>query len=119
MLAVLGLLVLAQAVPSAPASPSPQPTQTPTPLVSVAPDFALYDLGSADVSDGLLNFTLIAGKLRANATLGTYAFPVVGFPLEPDNAPGVNVELYSPLPVAALTYQFDSHVSVAVGKFGS
>ncbi len=119
MLALLGLLILAQAVPPAPASPNPQPTQTPASALSVAPDFALYDFGTPDVSDALLNVTVTAGKLHANATAGAYAFPVVGFPFMPDNAPGANVELYSPLPVAALTYQFDSHVSVAAGKFGS
>ena len=117
MLALLGLLTLAQAAPSA--SPSPQPSQTPAPLVSLAPEFALYDFQTADVSDALLNFTVTSGKLHANATVGAYSFPVVGFPLAADNAPGANVMLYSPLPVAAITYQFDSHVGVAAGKFGS
>ena len=124
MLALLGLLVLAQAAPSA--SPSPQPTPTPTPLISVAPDFALYAFrtsgvpsSTADISNALLNFTVTTGKVHANATVGTYGFPVVGFPLVADNTAGANVNLYGPLPIAVLTYQFDSHVSVSAGKFGS
>ncbi|HEY9179765.1 MAG TPA: outer membrane beta-barrel protein, partial [Candidatus Baltobacteraceae bacterium] len=126
MLALLTLIVLAQAAPSAPPAASPTPAPAAPPAVSVSPDFALYDLytsgipgGAADVSDALLNFNASAGKLHANATVGDYSFPVVGFPLAPDNAPGANVMLYSPLPVAAFTYQFNSHVSVGIGKFGS
>src|SRR5579872_1083104 len=124
MLPLLCLTVLAQAATSA--SPAPTPTASPAPLVSVAPEFAFYAFhtngaagAAADVSDALLNFNVNAGKLHANATAGTYSFPVVGFAFAPDNAPGANVMLYSPLPVAALTYQFDSHVSLAAGKFGS
>ncbi len=119
MLALLGILLLAQAVPSPSASPNPQPTQTPAPAIAVAPEFALYDFQTADVSDALLNFSINLGKLHANATAGDYAFPVVGFPLVPDNAPGANVALYSPLPLATLTYQFNPHGGITAGKFAS
>lgn len=125
MLALLAFVLVAQA----PAYPSPAPTPTatasPTPVIAVAPEFTLYDFGTdgvpgyADVSNGLLNFTVNAGNLHANATVGDYAFPAVGFPLVPDNAAGANVSLYSALPVAAVTYNFNSHVSVAAGKFAA
>jgi hypothetical protein len=123
MLPLLSLIILAQAAPSAP--PAPTPTASPAPLVSVAPEFAFYYFhtngadGAADLSDALLNFNVNAGKLHSNATVGTYSFPVVGFAFAPDNAAGANVMLYSPLPIAALTYQFDSHLSLVTGKFGS
>src|SRR5579872_1243624 len=128
MLAILAMLVLAQATPSTTNTPVPTPTPTasPTPVISVAPEFTLYGFRTngvpntqADVSNALLNFTINAGNLHANATAGAYSFPTVGFPLVPSNEPGANVELYSPLPVAALTYNFDSHFSIAAGKFAA
>lgn len=123
MIAFLALALLAQAPTAAPSS-APAPSASPAPVLAVAPEFTLYDFRtggapypSADLANALLNFTINAAKLRANATVGEYAFPTVGFPLVPDNAPGANVELYSALPIAALTYSFDSHVSIAAGKF--
>lgn len=98
----------------------------PAPVISVAPEFTLYDFrtngisySNANVGNALLNLTVNARNLRANATAGTYGFPAIGFPLLPDDAAGANVMLYSPLPVAALTYGFNSHLSVAAGKFAA
>lgn len=128
MLVLLAFLVLAQAMQSGPPSttPSPMPTASPSPIIVIAPEFTLYDFGAndvaypnADVGSALLNVTANAGNLHATATAGAYSFPVAGFPLLPDNAPGANVMLYSPLPVAALTYDFNSHLSVAAGKFAA
>lgn len=120
MFASLALVLLAQT------TPAPTPAATPVPVITVAPEFTLYHFWtsgvpqpSADLANGLLNFTINSGKLHANATVGDYGFPTVGFPLVPDNAPGANVELYSALPVAAVAYDFDSHVSVAAGKFAA
>lgn len=125
MLALFAVVLLAQA-PTGTPSPTPASTASAAPVLSVAPEFTLYDfrtsgtpLPTADVSNGLLNVTINAGNLRANATVGDYAFPTVGFPLVPDNAAGANVELFSPLPVVALTYNFNSHFSLAAGKFAA
>lgn len=123
MIALLAFAILAQA-PTA--TPSPAPSASPAPVLAAAPEFTLYDFRtsgvpypSAGVANALLTFTINVAKLRANATVGDYAFPTVGFPLVADDASGANVELYSPLPIAALTYNFDSHVSVAAGKFAA
>jgi hypothetical protein len=124
MFAAIAFL-LAQAVTAAPsAGPSPAPTVSPAPAIGVAPEFTLYDFRTngvpspfADVSNGLLNFTVDAGQLHANATVGTYAFPALGFPFADNNAPAANLNLYSPLPVAAVSYVFNAHVTVAAGKF--
>lgn len=122
MFALLTLVLVVQSIPS----PAPTPRATPVPMVSVAPEFTLYHFltsgmpqPNADVANGLLNVTVNAGKLHANATAGDYGFPTIGFPLVPDNAAGANVQLYSALPVAGITYSFDSHVSVSAGKFAA
>lgn len=121
MLALFAVALLAQAPTNA-----PSPTASPAPVIILAPEFTLYDFRTsgtpfpnADVSNGLLNVTINSGNLHANATVGDYSFPTVGFPLVPDNAPGANVQLFSPLPVAALTYNLNSHFSVAAGKFAA
>lgn len=126
MLAVFALALLAQSAGTPSPAPSPTPTATPVPVIAVAPEFTFYQFGtsgvntpSADIGSGLLNFTINAGNLRATATVGAYTFPTVGFPLLPNNAPGANVNLYSALPVAALTYALDSHLNIAAGKFGA
>lgn len=125
MLALLAAALLAQASPSTPPAAA-TPTASAAPVVSVAPEFTLYwfrtsgtPSPTSDLSNGLLNVTVNTGNLRANATIGDYAFPTVGFTLAPDNATGANVQLFSPLPVAALTYSFNSHVSLAAGKFAA
>ena len=120
MIAALTLL-LAQAVTATPsAAPSP------VPAVAISPEFMLYDLRTAgvaspfaEISNALLNVTVNAGDLHANATAGDYAFPTVGFTLANDNASGANADLYGSLPVASLSYTFDSHLSVAAGKFAA
>ena len=115
------VLVLAQAA----ASPSPPPPPTPVPAIAIAPEFTLYHFAASgaaaytDVANGLLNVTVDAGNLHANATAGDYAFPTVGFPLAPETAAGADVWLYGALPVAAVTYNLNAHLSVAAGKFGA
>lgn len=119
-------LLLAQAVSTPAPAPTPTPTASPVPAITVAPEFTIYDFGTsgvshpqADLSNGLLNFTINAVNLHANATVGDYSFPTLGFPLVADTAPGANEQLYSPLPVAAVTYDFNSHLSLAAGKFAA
>lgn len=73
----------------------------------------------ADLSNLLLNVSAVSKKWRASATIGEYAFPTLGAALNPNAQAGANVSLYSALPVAAVTYNFDSHLSVAVGKFAA
>lgn len=105
---------------------TPTPAASATPLVTVAPEFTLYDLRTsgmaapfAEVSNALLNVTVTAGSLRAGASVGDYAFPTVGFAAVNDNTPGANVDLYSPLPVWSVSDALNSHLSVAAGKFAA
>ena len=118
MLAALALL-LAQVSTQTPAPSA-------SPVVAVSPEFTLYDFRTGrvaapfpEVSNALLNVTVNAGNVHGYATVGDYAFPTVGFPFANDDASGANVDLYSPLPVASLSYTFDSHLSVAAGKFAA
>jgi len=118
MLAALALLLAQMSTPS--------PAPSASPAVAVSPEFTLYDLRTngaatsfAEVSNTLLNVTVNAGNVRGNATVGDYGFPTVGFPFANDNASGANIDLYSALPVASLSYTFDSHLSVAAGKFAA
>ncbi len=120
MLATLALVLLAQVFAA-----TPSPTASPSSVI-VAPEFTLYHFWTtevrqpqADLSNGLLTFTVNSRNIHVNGTVGTYAFPTVGFPLLPDNQPSANEQLYSPVPVAALTYNFNSHFGLAVGKFGA
>ena len=133
------MAVLLGAAPSPSPSPSPTPSPTPTPAVSIGGDLTVYafhtngvnatgalDIPSgadlpdrADLSNLLLNVSAGTGNLRANATVGEYSFPTLGTALNPDTQGGSNTELYTVLPVAALTYSFNSHVSVAAGKFAA
>jgi hypothetical protein len=73
----------------------------------------------AELSNLLLNVSAVSNKWRANATIGEYGFPTLGAALNPDAQSGANVSLYSALPVAAITYSFDSHLSLAAGKFAA
>lgn len=131
-------LVLATLLAAAPA-PSPAPTPAPPPALTIGGDFTFYaihttgvnalgafdtDTGAdladrADLSNLLLNVNAVSGKLRASATIGEYAFPTLGAALNPDAQTSANVSLYSALPVAAVTYSFDSHLSIAAGKFAA
>jgi hypothetical protein len=133
------LAALLAAAPAPTPAPTPISTPSPAPALIVGGDFTIYAfhtagvnaLGAldtltgvdlpdrADLSNLLLNISATSGKWRANATIGEYAFPTLGAALNPDLQSGTNVNLYSALPVAALTYNFDSHVSMSVGKFAA
>ncbi len=93
MLAILIMLVLAQAASSPTNTPAPTPTPraSPTPVISVAPEFTIYGFRTngvpntqADVSNALLNFTVNAGNLHANATVGAYELPNNWVPARPE-----------------------------------
>ena len=127
------------ATPAPSATPSPAPTPTATPAATIGGDFTAYyfhtyqvnatgaldtpngiDLSNrSDISNLLLNVTGGIGKLRANATVGQYAFPTVGVAFNPDSQNGANTMLYTALPIYALQYVFDSHVSLGAGSFAA
>jgi hypothetical protein len=119
--ALLSALFLAEggAAVAQTASPSPAPA------VTLGADFTLTGFNEgrkatdSEIGDALINITAGAGNVRASATVGAYGFPTLGFPIVPVNQPGANAELYSALPVAALQYTFNSHLSVAAGKFAA
>ena len=133
MLTVLALVLLAQTA----VTPSPSPS--PTPAVTTGGDFTVYGFYTSgvnrtgaldtpsgadlrdrdDLSNLLLNVSAGTGKLRANATVGEYAFPTVGAALNPDTQNGANTRLYTEFPIGALQYSFNSNFSIAAGKFAS
>ena len=73
----------------------------------------------ADLDNFVLSLGFNSGKLHATATTGLYSFPTVGFAINPDTQYGTNTRLYSELPVASLQYAFNSHFSLAAGKFAA
>lgn len=126
MLALLVAALLAAATPAASPSPSPTPAATPTPPVTIGADFTLFGFNTtpnsnfdAEISNALITVDAGIGKLHANATVGQYSFPGLGFPILPANAPGSNTELYSALPVASVQYAFSSHFNVGAGKYAT
>ncbi len=140
MFHVLALALLAQAPSPAPsARPSPVPSPTASPIASIGGGLTIYafhtggtnrsgaldtktgaDLQNrADLSNLLLNLSAGVGKLRATATVGEYSLLTVGQAINPDTQAGANERLYSALPVAVLTYTFNSRWSVAAGKFAA
>ena len=125
MISLLAFVLLAQA-PSPTPSAGPTPTPAPSPAVTVGADFTLYGFHTnglngvdTEVSNALVNVAAGTGNLRLSATAGQYGFPVLGFPIFPSNADGTNTQLYTALPVAAITYTFNSHLSVSAGKFAA
>src|SRR5579862_7810251 len=124
---ILATLLGAQQSPA----PAPAPTSTPVSTPSPAPPpfsagydvtiFALDTQGNtaSDFSNALLNLSANAGKLHGNATVGEYNFPTAGVPIVQDSSANANTSLYSVIPVGSVQYAFDSHWSVAAGKFAA
>lgn len=120
-------------------TPSPSPTATPAPSANVGGAFTIAAFHSApvnasgaldtpsmrDITDRsdlwnlLVNVSAGGGRLRGSATIGSYNFATVGQAINPTLQPGANAELYSVLPLAQVLYAFDSHVSIAAGKFAA
>ena len=122
------LVAAATSSPSASpsASPTPAPTAAPTPPVSVGADFTLFGFHTNNVSgiepqisNALINVNAGIGNVHANATVGQYSFPTIGFPILPANTDGANTQLYSAWPVGSISYDFGSHFSLGAGKYAA
>lgn len=128
---ILAALFSAQQTPSpapsgtaATAAPSPTPSPTSAPPLAAGYDVTLFSINAegantADFSNLLLNLTANAGNFHGTATIGEYNFPTLGFPVTTDNAHNANTSLYSVIPVGDVQYSFNSHWSVAAGKFAA
>ncbi|MBV9737188.1 MAG: outer membrane beta-barrel protein [Candidatus Eremiobacteraeota bacterium] len=140
----LRLPALAQApspsptAPTAP-SPSPSPSPTPTPPLILGGSFTIFGFhtngvnntgaldtragadraGRSDISDLLLNLSAGDARFRVTASAGVYNLLTVGTAINPTSQAAANTLLYSQLPVAAAQYNFNSHFSLAAGKFAS
>lgn len=123
------------------ASPSPVPTPTPTPVPAYSLDgaFSIYSSNTSpvnpsgaldtatgidlptrtDVSNALLSLSKNTGRIRGSVTVGAYAFPIIGFALNPTTQPGSNSWLYGFVPQFDLQYVFDPHASVSIGQMPS
>lgn len=112
----IGVARIACAQTTTQATPAPSAS----PPVTIGEDFSIYAMkGGADLSNALLNLNAASGRFRLSASAGGYNFPTVGFPFAGTFDTGVNTQLYTALPVAALQYNANDHVSLAVGKFAS
>lgn len=124
---------------AAPPSPFPTPTSTPVPAYSLDGAFSIYSSNTApvntsgaldtasgvdlptrtDVSNALLTLSKNTGRIRGSVTVGAYAFPVLGFALNPTTQPGSNSYLFGFVPQFDLQYVFDAHTSVSIGAMTS
>ncbi len=109
-------LARAQTAPS----PVPSPTASPVVPVTYSAVVSAYAFGGrADLSNALLTITRGTGTFRYAATLGAYAFPVVGQPFAPTFSAGANTALYGYVPVAYAQYVPNARVTLTVGKIGT
>ena len=129
---------MAQA-PAPTASPNASPSPTPTPPVVLGGAFTIFGFhtngvnntgaldtangndraGRADLSNLMLNLSAGDARFRVSGSVGVYNFPTVGMAINQTSQAGANTLLYSQLPVAAAQYNFNSHFSLAAGKFAS
>jgi hypothetical protein len=116
---LIAALVLAQAI----ASPSPAPAPTPNPsaitLSGVFSDYAVATKGSPgvlDLSNAMLTVAKPNGTFRFSATVGAYAFPVVGATFAYATDAGANTNLYSWVPSAYVAWAPDAHWTISAGK---
>jgi Putative beta-barrel porin-2, OmpL-like. bbp2 len=120
------LIAAATPLPSPTSTPTPAPSASPAPPVSIGADFTLFGFHTdgvngvdPQISNALITVNAGIGKLHANATVGQYSFPTIGFPILPANANGSNTQLYSAWPVGSVSYAFDNHFTLAAGKFAT
>jgi hypothetical protein len=121
-LIVAAFVLLGAASPSPSASPTPAPAATPTPVPEYSLDgsFSAFEGASdVEVSNALLVFTKNTGTFRFGVTAGAYNFAVVGQPIAPAIAPGVNTMLYGYVPDAYVAFVPDSHLTVSAGKLAT
>lgn len=75
------------------------------------------DTGSrTDYSNILAAVTRTTGRFRFSATVGAYAFPVVGQTLNPTFKAGANTDIYGIVPVAFVQFVPDSRWTFSAGK---
>lgn len=131
-----------QAAVAASPSPTPSPTPVPTstPLYTFDGAFSEYtartnnanaagaldtasgaDLANrTDISNALLVFAKAGGNVRFGATLGAYAFPVVGQALNPTaRQGGANTELFGAVPLFNVAYVPNSRWAITAGSLAT
>jgi hypothetical protein len=125
------------AMPSPTASPSPTPT--PIPNVTWQTNVSGYSFktnnpnatGALDTRNGIdltsrtnlsnlmTTVTRNTGLVRFGATVGEYAFPVVGQALNPTFKAGSNTDLFGIIPVAYVQYVPTSSLTISAGKLAT
>lgn len=114
---LIAALVLAQAI----ASPSPAPSPEPGAITfsGVFSDYAVATKnarGTLDLSNAMLTVAKPNGAFRFSATVGAYAFPVVGTTFAYATDAGANTNLYSWVPSAYIAWAPDAHWTISAGK---
>ena len=125
--------------PSPAPSPAPSASPTPTPAYSLDGAFMLYNVHTTnvnatgaldeatgsdiadrtDVSNALLTLTKNTGTLRFFVTGGAYALPVVGQAINLTTQQSANSWLYGFVPLAAVQYVPNAHLTISAGKQAS
>lgn len=120
---IVAALVLAQAIAAASPSPAPVAASTPDPnavtLSGIFSDYAVATKnapGTLDLSNAMLTVAKPNGAFRFSASVGAYAFPVVGAPFAYATDHGANTDLYSWMPSAYVAWAPDAHWTISAGK---
>jgi len=119
---LIAALVFAQAIASPVPSPAPTPDPSAVTLSGVFSDYAVATKnapGALDLSNAMLTVTKPGGTFRFSATVGEYAFPVVGAPFAYANDAGANTNLFSWVPTAYVAWVPDAHWAFSAGKLGT
>lgn len=72
-----------------------------------------------DITNMLLTPTFNVGHFHATATGGFYDLPTLGCALNPTTQRGANTSLFSALPLYAVSYTPDEHLTFSAGKLHS
>jgi hypothetical protein len=132
--AVFSLLYLA----AAPALAQTQPPASPTPLASASPTSAPVpnftwqtnisgysfettnpNATATDFSNIMASVTRNTGLFRFGATIGEYAFPVVGQAIVPTLKAGSNTDLFGVVPIAYVQYVPNGSLTFSAGKLAT
>lgn len=114
----------AAALPSP--TPSASPTSAPIPNITWQTNVSGYSFSttdsnatSADFSNLMTTVTRNTGLFRFGATIGGYAFPVVGQVLNPTLKTGSNTDLFGIVPVAYVQYVPTGSLTLSAGKLAT
>lgn len=106
--------------PSVPSTPAPIPNVTwQTNVSGYSFNTTNPNLTNTELSNLMTTVTRNTGSFRFGATVGEYAFPVVGQAINPIFKSGFNSDLFGIVPVAYVQYVPNSSLTLSAGKMAT